>query len=81
MNDKEKTAKKLDAAITRVKSKETILKQELRVLIRQLDTIVKADAKYKEFKDLYEANRSHVTAIGDEIKKVKAELIKELGLG
>lgn len=81
MNDKEKTAKKLDAAITRVKSRETVLKQQLRVLKRQLDEIAKADAKFKELKDLHEANRPRVTAIYDEIKKVKAELIKELGLG
>ena len=66
---------------TRTKSTETILKEKLRLLTRNLEGL---DKKVTEFEAL-EKEMDNVDAtrikVKGELDKVKAELIKELGLG
>lgn len=69
------------AKATRKKSKETELKLKMRGIQRELEAIDKETAHFQELQKKQDALAARHSKLTGELATVKADLIKELGLG
>ena len=68
------------ATVTRQKSQETILKQEIRKLGRELAANQKKEAAFKTLQAEMATMTATIAAIEQRLQTAKSALIKELGL-
>ena len=66
---------------TREKSQETILKQTMRRINKDLEKLNKLVAEFEELEKAYDNSQASRTSLQKELEITKTELIKLLGLG